>query len=345
MLDLFRAEYGVKYPKVNYIGNKEKLAKWIVDHFPVKEGKVLDLFSGGASVSFEAKKNDYTVYSNDALYASYVIGKTLIENKNIHISEEDIYKALDVRLSIDDRRRYTWLENYLFFPEEVDELAKLVIYSKSLEGYRKYFFQALIRRAMIRKLPYSRMNVNWDNIKKLRNEEYSYKKYGRKRAYHNVSFSDHMRASLEEYQAAVFDNRKCNKAFQRDALELLSDMESVDIIYMDPPYPSTMNNYESFYGAFDKLFEKETSHLNLTKKEDFLSKLDELIQLAVKKTKFIVFSLNSSSNPSIYDVEQILSKYGKTNIIRKKHNYQVSGKEKKNQNIELLAILEVHQVR
>ncbi len=45
-----------------------------------------------------------------------------------------------------------------------------------LEGYVKYLFQSLLRRAMIRKLPYSRMNITWENIVKLRDEEYSYKK-------------------------------------------------------------------------------------------------------------------------------------------------------------------------
>ena len=40
-----------KYPKVNYIGNKEKLAQWIISEMPVKTGKVLDIFAGGCSVS------------------------------------------------------------------------------------------------------------------------------------------------------------------------------------------------------------------------------------------------------------------------------------------------------
>ncbi|MFV0504422.1 MAG: DNA adenine methylase, partial [Lachnospirales bacterium] len=39
-----------KYPKVNYIGNKEKIANWIIDEMPIKKGKVLDVFSGGCSV-------------------------------------------------------------------------------------------------------------------------------------------------------------------------------------------------------------------------------------------------------------------------------------------------------
>ena len=72
-----------KFPKVNYIGNKEKIASWIVDSFPIKEGSVLDLFAGGSSVSFELKSRGYRVISNDALYASFVVNKALIENKNI----------------------------------------------------------------------------------------------------------------------------------------------------------------------------------------------------------------------------------------------------------------------
>lgn len=32
-----------KYPTVNYIGNKLKIADWIVDNMPIKEG-VVDIF-------------------------------------------------------------------------------------------------------------------------------------------------------------------------------------------------------------------------------------------------------------------------------------------------------------
>lgn len=48
--------FDVKYPKVNYIGNKEKLSEWIVDNIPFDTGTVLDIFAGGNSVSFELKK-------------------------------------------------------------------------------------------------------------------------------------------------------------------------------------------------------------------------------------------------------------------------------------------------
>lgn len=71
-----------KYPKVNYIGNKEKLVNWIIDEMPVKEGVVLDIFAGGCSVSYALKEAGYSVISNDILYADYVIAKALIENNN-----------------------------------------------------------------------------------------------------------------------------------------------------------------------------------------------------------------------------------------------------------------------
>ena len=50
-----------KYPKVNYIGNKEKLSDWILSEMPVKEGTVLDLFAGGCSVSYALKAGGYRV--------------------------------------------------------------------------------------------------------------------------------------------------------------------------------------------------------------------------------------------------------------------------------------------
>ena len=45
-----------KLPKINFIGNKEKIANWICNNFPKKTKTVFDAFSGGGSVSYEVKK-------------------------------------------------------------------------------------------------------------------------------------------------------------------------------------------------------------------------------------------------------------------------------------------------
>ena len=57
----------IKYPKVNYIGNKEKIAKWICDQFPKNAETLFDAFSGGCSLSYEAKFRGLEVYTNDIL--------------------------------------------------------------------------------------------------------------------------------------------------------------------------------------------------------------------------------------------------------------------------------------
>ena len=329
----------IKYPKTNYIGNKEKLADWIVEELPIKSGKVLDLFSGGNSVSFALKRNDFEVHSNDALYASFVLSKAIVENKTVTLPKETIDEALAYNLTTVERAEFSWLDERFYFKEEVDELARLVKFSDLLSGYKKYLFQSLIRRSMIRKMPYSRLNIPWNNIVKLRNEDYSYEKYGRRRAYHNQPFSFHMKENCDSYNEAIFDNGCDNKSYQMDVFELLDEIELIDVVYIDPPYPGTMNKYNDFYGSFDRLFTKSIPHLNLTDKKQFLNNLEEIIKKLINKTSYIVLSMNSRSNPSICEMSDLMEKYGIVEIKEKKHNYQISGKDAKNKNYEALLIL------
>lgn len=332
------------FPKVNYIGNKIKLMSWIADNLPIKEGHVLDLFSGGGAVSFELKKRGFRVTSNDSLYASYVLSKTLIENKYDTIDFTHIYSANSKEVNKITRDKLSWLENHLYYPDEVDELSNLVDYSQNLKDYDKYIFQSLIRRAMIRKLPYSRMNITWKNIQKLRDEEYSYEKYGRRRAYHNDSFTNHMLVDLPDYNSAIFDNGKNNKALHMDALEALKSVENIDLVYLDPPYPGTMNKYDEFYGAFDDIFDSHINYTDITEKSAFLNYFEELVRISQSKSTYLAISLNSRSTPSIEELKLILNQFGEVTIYEKDHNYQVSGKATKNMNKEIIALLKFQNI-
>lgn len=333
----------IKFPKVNYIGNKTKLAPWIADNIPAGTNTVLDLFSGGSSVSYELKKRNYQVWANDALYSSYAISKALIENSKIKLKKSVIDNALAYDPLPEDKKKVEFLANKIYFEEEIPELSKLVGYVKKLRGYEKYLYLSLLRRAMIRKLPYSRMNVGWDNIKLLRDEEYSYKKYKRRRAYHNKSFASHMYNELNDYNNAVFDNGKNNKAFQKNAISLIREVTQVDTVYLDPPYPGTMNDYEGFYGLFDEIFDKKIVYDNLTKSNTFLSYLENMVEEISKKAKYLMISINSNSKPGYEDIVNMCEFYGKTEVKERKHNYQVSGKEQKNNNLELLVIVEFYK--
>lgn len=330
-----------KYPKINYIGNKEKIAEWIIDCLPVKNGKVVDLFCGGCSVSYALKAKGYEVLSNDILYANYVIAKAIIENNDdillpadfsIEPDSEEIAQAYD---------EIKFLENKIYFEAEMPELARLVAISKRLNGNKKYIFLALLRRAMIRKIPYSRMNIKWEEIVKLRDEEYSYKKYGRYRHYHNISFTDHINDNLAGYNNAVINKNTHCVASNMDALEFVTRLdEKVDIVYIDPPYPSTMNDYDSFYGAFDRaLGAAHTEHIDLTGKDTFLAKFYDILEKCVGKSEYAVISLNNKCYPS----QELLTEHindllEDCKIFTANHTYKVTGKENKNTNYEILLL-------
>lgn len=328
------------YPKVNYIGNKEKLVDWIINEMPVKNGTVLDIFAGGCSVSYALKNSGYSVIANDILFANYVIAKALVENSSTTLPSTVFDKKVDEKRVAELTEKFSFLASCLYYPEEVKELSKLVAISEKLKGSEKYMMLALIRRAMIRKLPYSRMNVPWDQIQKLRDEDYSYMKYKRKRAYHNQSFESHMRENIDEYNNAVFMKEEC-KVYNCDVFDMVKKIDFVDVVYMDPPYPSTMNNYDAFYGLFDEMFDKKKKHIDYTQKASFLDNMDKLVRKLVGKTRYIVLSQNTRVQPEPDEIETMLKKYGKVTIKEKKHNYQVTGKENKNTSKELLFILEM----
>lgn len=327
-----------KYPKVNYIGNKEKLVDWILSEMPVKNGTVLDLFAGGCSVSYALKQHGYHVIANDVLFVDYIIAKALVENQDQTLSELVFHKKVsDVRIR-ELINKFSFIQERLYYSDEIEELARLVAISEKLKGNERFLFLALVRRAMIRKLPYSRMNVPWNQIQKLRDEAYSYAKYGRKRAYHNQTFESHMLENLEEYNQSVFTGNTC-KAYHCDAIDMAQKIDYVDVVYMDPPYPSTMNNYDAFYGIYDEMFDKKKKHVDFTQRSTFLANMNLLIEKLVGKAEYLVLSQNTKVQPEPEEIRHLLGKYGTVQVKERKHNYQVTGKEKKNSSNEMLFIL------
>lgn len=329
------------YPKMNYIGNKEKLADWICDNIPKDVKSVFDAFSGGCSMSYELKKRGFKVITNDVLNINYFISKSLIENNSQILNDDD----LKVIFYGKPKKGFMFknFANKFYFPEECMELD---LYRDNIEklkdNHKKALAYTIMRRAMIRKMPYSRFNLPWDKIEQLRDEDYSYKHYQRKRAYHNQSFKFHFLKELESYNNAVFDNRKNNIAYKGDIFEIIPKVEA-DLIYLDPPYTGTMNNYFGFYGLIDKwIANKDLKPFenNFVDKSASLKLFDTLFS-QLGKYKYWILSYNNSSYPDKEILTKLLKKYAKrVKILEKDHIYKVTGKENKTQNKEYLFIVE-----
>ena len=330
-----------KFPKINFIGNKEKIAKWITDYFPEDAESVFDAFSGGGSVSYFSKAKGLKVISNDILKINYFISKALVENSEVKLDFEDI----DLIFSGTPKEGFMF-NNYseiFFFPKECKELD---LYRENIDKlsseYKKALALILMRRAMIRKMPYSRFNINWEKIVELRNEKLSYEKYKRKRAYHNQSFKTHFLENINDYNRAVFDNEKNNLSLNEDVFDAIEKFQA-DIIYLDPPYTGTMNNYFGFYGMLDEYIEGkkiEPFGNNFIDKKTSIDLFDKLFS-KLGNFKYWYLSYNNSSYHTKEILIELLRKYSDNiKIIERPHIYKITGKENKKSNIEYLFIVE-----
>jgi adenine-specific DNA-methyltransferase len=274
------------------------------------------------------------------LAINYHIGKALIENNQTTLSQED----LDIIFSgkpFEGFMTQNFSEVY-YFKEECMELD---LYRQNIEkldsDYKKSLALILMRRAMVRKMPYSRFTINWEKIKQLRDEEYSYRIYKRRRHYHNQSFEFHFRDNLEDYNNAIFDNGKENKAYNLDIYEAINSVDA-DVIYLDPPYAGTMNDYFGFYGLLDAYVKnkiEEPFSNNFIDVKTIGEQFDRLFS-QLSKYKYWMISYNSRSKPSKEELLEILSKYSSNiEVHEMPYAYKVTGKEKKQKDVEYLFIV------
>lgn len=331
----------LKYPKINYIGNKEKIATWICDQLPADVETVADVFSGGCSFSYEAKKRGLSVISNDILRINHQIALALIENNDVILTDDDVDFIFSGSLEKGFMTRH--YANVFFFEEECQHLD---LYHKNIDKlnnpYKKALAFTLIRRAMIRKMPYSRFTIPWNKIQQLRNEEYSYAKYGRRRAYHNQSFEFHFRENLTNYNQAIFDNGKKHQALNQDVFSVLKNIQA-DAVYLDPPYTGTMNNYFSFYGLLDSYISSSIAKPfdnHFMDKKQATTLFKKLVE-HLKPFRYWLLSYNNVSHPNQEELVRMLSENKrKVQILETPYIYKVTGKENKKKHKEFLFLVE-----
>lgn len=334
---------GFKYPSTRYSGSKRRLLDWIWENTSeLKFSNVLDVFGGTASVSLLFKKNGKTVYYNDLLKFNQVIGKAIIENDSVKVTDEELdlvfnNKEKSDRTFIQDnfsgvyflKRENIWLDNVV---EKISCIPN---------EYKRAILMASLFQACLAKRPFNLFHRKNLYIRTAKVE----RTFGNKTTW-ETPFSILMKRYVLEYNNAVFSNGRKNKVVGGyNAFDLPS---KTDLVYLDPPYFSGKSSQGTNYLGFYHFLEGLSDYQNWGTRIDPLTKIikisdDEYLNAFTKKPKIInsfekliekfsdriiVLSYQSDGLPSKEEMLEIFKSNGKkVKIFEKEHRYALSAKK------------------
>lgn len=222
--------------KLRFIGSKTELLDEIedilVNYLDGTEETFLDLFAGSNSVA-KHFKSFYEVYTNDLLYFSYVLAKATIENNG--------------KCTFERLKKYGIPDPLEYLQNTPAKNSEKGFYEESFsptgQAKRMYFTPENAR-----KIDYIRETIEeWNDKDLLTEAEYYYLLACLIKAIPYVSnIAGVYGAFLKTWDKRALNplvlrtldvkgNNKSNRAYNKDALLLINEIEA-DIVYIDPPY-------------------------------------------------------------------------------------------------------------
>ena len=321
---------------MNYIGSKLSLLPFIeqgVEKVIPKElqsnATFCDLFAGTGVVGTHFKKRNYTVYSNDIQYYSYVLIKHYIEN-NHELRFDSLTKILPELTELDITNRISFICNFLnnLSPKEGFIYKNYCLGgTKGCEHERLYFTDENgLKCDSIRQTI-----QEWFDHNYITSNEYFYllaillkaiDKVANTASIYEAFLKKYKKSALKSltlHPLPIIINDCSNKVFNKDINSLINNI-SGDILYLDPPY--NRRQYSSNYHILETIAKYDTPKIkgktgvrdNTTQKSLYSSKVnakkafEDLIYKA--KFKYIFVSYNDEGIISLDDIEKIMSKRG-----------------------------------
>lgn len=222
-----------EFPTTRYQGSKRSIIDWIWNHVSKLDfDSVLDVFGGTGVFSHKAKKYNKQVFYNDYLKFNHQIGTAIIENSSVRLQSHDV----DFLLSRQEDSDYpTFIQDEfdgLYFTQEENEWLDMMRLNIDLLDcrYKRSIAISALSQACLAKRPYNLFHrANLD----MRTNEVD-RSFGNKTTW-DRSFEDHFSQYVTEYNQAVFDNGRSNRALNQDVLDW-GNPPSADLVYLDPPY-------------------------------------------------------------------------------------------------------------
>ncbi|MBX2893460.1 MAG: DNA adenine methylase [Saprospiraceae bacterium] len=295
----------------------------------------VDAFAGSQTVAFLLKQLGFQVITNDFLSFNHQIGLALIENGEQKLTQADLNFLLSISPKKEQFRLIEQVYTDVFFEKEEAEF--LDNFRANLEffenPYKKALAFAIINRSMTRKVTMG----HFGHTQALRYAN------DPARIRRNRSLVRPLKEIFLElvpaYNSAVFSNKKNNRSFNQNILDLLPTMEKVDLIYFDPPYCDSHPDYQSFYHLLETYTEywQDKQFINgikryepqrfsgFDKKKDVARSFEKLFEQAQEIPHWLI-SYNDRSYPSVEELTNMISKYRNVEIEAKTYQNGRGGK-------------------
>ena len=320
-------------PQTQYLGSKQKLAEWIYRCVPTNITTMFDAFSGTSAVGYHFKVQGKQVIANDFLKFNYHIGRAILENKNITLTEKDIHFLLKKNKASDNFIEKTFT-GVFFEREQAQFLDNFRLNITNLDNeYKKSLAFTIINRALTRKV----LLGHFAHLKAL---DYSQNINRIKR---NPSIirpiKDLFLELVNDYNNAIFDNGKENKMYCEDTVSFIKKIKGIDLVYFDPPYYGRHPDYQAFYHFLETYTEywKDKTFINSTKqyfpkKKSGFTKKDEIVNSFKNLFKnshhipYWLISYNSKSYPDKKTMIALIKQHRKVELFEYEYQNHYGGK-------------------
>lgn len=239
-------------------GGKRHLLDTIFDAiealgYPPDQGfRLTDPFMGGGSVSLQAKGLGYRVLANDFSPRSEAVGRALIENDRVKLTDADLERALDFEVGdwwMPPARKLAW-------PEPARKL--LVQVTAAAEEFgepRRSLLRALMFKTATRIAMWGQP-IALEPGRSIRKKQYD--QLTKAQMARIPVFTQPTKVLLREARKlseGVFSNGEKNTMSRMDAVDFLEQLgDGADVAYFDPPYPET-EHYERHYWSIDGILD------------------------------------------------------------------------------------------
>ncbi|MHB1664615.1 MAG: Dam family site-specific DNA-(adenine-N6)-methyltransferase [bacterium] len=334
----------IKLESRRYIGNKSKLANWIIETILTQTENChsfFDVFAGTANVSKRAFGHFHKVVVNDILYSNNIIYRAFFEVGIYNRKKIEDLIAQYNTLNPNELRKNYFSENFgdKFFDYNN---AKIIGYIREDIENRKQNLTEKEYCILLATLIY--------NIDKIANT------VGHFDAYIKKPFQC-QKLQLRLIETTDFNGIEIHK----ENANSLARKITADVAYIDPPYNS--RQYSRFYHIYENLVKWEKPQLfgvALKPQPENMSAyctvnaknaLNELIDnlnvkyIAVSYNNTYISKSNSSKNKiKLEEIEEILKKKGETTVFEHSHNFFNTGKTEFNNHKEFLFITKVNAI-